>query len=112
MATILPVLLDETGRKRVYSWGPIAGGDACAAINPDSVYPLAGSIQFEGTFGGTITLQGSNNGLNWIDLKDTVGNAISTNARAAFEFSTAMAFLRPNPGAGIGAVVASICMRG
>lgn len=58
--------------------------------------PLAGSIQAIGTFGsGTVALQGSNDGTNWVNLKDLQGTVIGITSAGAAEFSTAMVYIRP-----------------
>lgn len=97
--------------KEIYSWGPFADGDTMTPLAPNGPAVLAGAVQFSGTFGGTVKLQGSNDGTNWVDLKDTAGNTISTAAAAGFEFSTGMAAIRPLPGTGVAAVTATVCMR-
>lgn len=80
MAAIAPVIRDVSprGDESVYQvvWGPIAAGDTC---NPVS-YPKLNdvSIQAEGTFGGgTITLGGSNDGVNYEGLRGPDSVAIS-----------------------------------
>jgi hypothetical protein len=58
---------------------------------------LAGSVQFAGTFGGsTVTLQMSNDGTNWVDIKDLQGNTISATATTMFEFTCSAAYIKPN----------------
>lgn len=98
--------------KEIYQWTPMADGDTLLPLITNGPGVLAGSIQFSGTFGGTCKLQGSNDGTNWVDLKDTGGNAISTAAAAAFELSTGMSMVRPTAGTGVASVTATLCMRG
>lgn len=58
---------------------------------------LAGSVQFAGTFGGsTVTLQMSNDGTNWVDIKDLQGITVSATATAMFEFTCSAAYIRPS----------------
>jgi len=58
---------------------------------------LAGSVQFGGTFGGsTVTLQMSNDGTNWVDIKDLQGITISATATTMFEFTCSAAYIKPN----------------
>jgi hypothetical protein len=65
-------------------------------INPGGTEPIAGSMQVIGTFGGgTVKLQGSNNGANWVDLKDSYGTAIGLTSAGGVEFSTSFLYLRP-----------------
>lgn len=57
---------------------------------------LAGCVQVTGTFGsGTFVLQGSNDGTNWVTLKDRGGSNISLTAAGMAEFVTASAYIRP-----------------
>jgi hypothetical protein len=66
------------------------------AIQAGGYLTVIGSIQAVGTFGGgTVKLQGSNDGTNWADLNDTSGTAIGLTADGAAEFSTAMQYIRP-----------------
>lgn len=64
---------------------------------------LAGSVQFAGTFGGaTAKLQMSNDGTNWVDIKDLQGAAISATSTAMFEFTCSAAYIRPSVTGGTG----------
>ena len=65
-------------------------------IVPGGTEPLVGAIQVVGTFGGSsVTLQGSNDKTNWIDIKDRDGTLIATTAAGGAEFSTSYLYLRP-----------------
>lgn len=58
---------------------------------------LAGSVQFAGSFGGaTVTLQMSNDGTNWVTIKDLQGVVISATATAMFEFTCSAAYIKPS----------------
>lgn len=58
--------------------------------------PVAGSIQAVGSFGGgTVALQGSNDGTNWFNLEDVNGTAIGLTADGITEFSTSALHIRP-----------------
>lgn len=57
---------------------------------------LAGAIQVIGTFGSSsITVQGSNDGTNWVTLADRAGTAIAITAAGGAEFSTSFVYIRP-----------------
>ena len=57
---------------------------------------LAGSVQFVGTFGGaTVKLQMSNDGTNWVDIKDLQGTTISATSASMFEFTCSAAYIKP-----------------
>lgn len=63
------------------------------------------TVQFDGTIGagGSITLQGSNDGTNWIALTDPQGNAITKTALPALEVvAENTRFVRPAVTAGDG----------
>lgn len=62
------------------------------------------SVQFFGTFGvgGTIVLEGSNDGTNWETLTDPQGNAISKTAKALEQILEHTRFVRPRVSAGDG----------
>ena len=79
----------------VITWAAMSAGDDGATYEPSADDSLAGSIQFTGGFTGAAVLQGSNDGTNWVTLRDTRGVDISTTSAAAFEFSSAMRYLRP-----------------
>ena len=81
MASITPVVDDtvaDDGSVLKITW------ETLTTTNADGV-PVAiakfgdKTVTFTGTFGvgGTVKLQGTNDGTNWIDLADPQGNAIS-----------------------------------
>lgn len=64
---------------------------------------LAGCVQVIGTFGGaTVTLKGSNDGTNWVTLKDLQGNDVSFTATGMVEFTTSAAYIRADAAGGTG----------
>lgn len=69
---------------------------APSQITAGGTQPALGFIQAVGTFGGgTVKLQGSNDGSNWIDLEDPQGDAIAITADGGSEFSTSAVYIRP-----------------
>ncbi len=103
-----------TGEASVIAWPTLANGDFGAAVQ----YAGMGdrSIQFHGTFGtgGTVVLQGSNDGSNWYTLTDPQGNAISKTAAGLEAVSEATAYVRPYVSAGDGttSITATLFARG
>ena len=95
---------------QVFQWGSIAAGDTCAPLEIGNQWPLLANVQFTGTFGGPVTFEGSNDGTNFAGIQSG-GAVISATAADAFDFSSAMRMFRPNPGAGVGSVTVTICMR-
>lgn len=90
-------------------------------LNTDDGTPFEGpgsndrSIQFTGTFGagGTIILEGSNDGTNWFTLTDPQGNNISVTAARIEQISELTRFVRPRVTAGDGTtnLVATMLVR-
>jgi hypothetical protein len=75
---------------------------------------LAGSVQVTGTFGSaTIALQVSNDGTNFVTLKDGSGVAITFTAAGMAEFSTAARYIKPTSSGGTADnVTVTIVLRG
>jgi hypothetical protein len=96
MATIIPTTVEDQVRAAAYRWTDYSTADTSTPIKVQNMQGLAGSVQVTGTFGGaTITLQGSNDGTNFVTLKDSAGTAISVTAAGMAEFSTAALYLKP-----------------
>lgn len=67
-----------------------------AVIQAGGQLPVAGCIQAIGTFGGgTVVLQGSNDNINWVTIKDLTGVDVSLTSAGGAEFSTSFIYLRP-----------------
>lgn len=99
MATVSPTFnsLQAQDQDIYYTkWtGAVTGDTIEPRISPAQV-PIAGAVQFTGTFGGaTVKLQVSNDGVTYYDMKDLSGVVISSLAPAFFEFTTAGIYLRP-----------------
>jgi hypothetical protein len=103
MTTITPRLDNTvTGVPRVI-WEEAATGDTMNPLTVTQQYGLAASVQVVGTFGGaTVSLQVSNDGVNWDLARDVLGNAISLTTTGYFEFSLSAAYIRPAISGGSG----------
>lgn len=99
--------------KEIYSWGPFAAGDTFDAVGPNKQDGLASNVQFIGAvYGGTVSFEGSNDGVNFFPLSDPRGNLIqATQGGTAFELSTACAVVRPKVGVGVAGATVILCMR-
>lgn len=88
---------------RVCSWTGLLNGDDGDPLEMPGWADR--SIQFEGTFGagGTIVLEGSNNGTNWHLLTDPQGNDISKTAADLEAVTELTRYVRPRVTAGDGA---------
>ena len=84
------------------SWTGLLNGDDGAPIQYGAFADR--SVQFVGTFGagGTIVLEGSNDGTNYVTLTDPQGNNISKNAASIEMVAEATRFIRPRVTAGDG----------
>lgn len=95
-------------------WGgdtAIANGDTINPDLPSNYEPLAGSVQVTGISAGTVTLAGSNDGTNYVTLKDTAGSDISFTAAGMADFSTSCAYIKPVESSAADAVV-TVTFRG
>lgn len=115
MATVTAALVpDPNGWISRYKWTPLLNTDVGSAVN--SAYFADRSVQVFGTFGGgTIVLQGSNDGgTTYVTLKDPLGNNLSFTT-AGFKMIGDLAHLiRPSVSGGDGTTSLSVwvLMRG
>ena len=115
MATIIPTTVEEQVRAAAYRWTDYSTADTSTPIKVQNMQGLAGSVQVTGTFGSaTITLQASNDGTNYVTLKDSAGGtAISFTAAGMAEFSTAALFIKPTSSGGTADnVTVTVILRG
>jgi hypothetical protein len=97
----------------VITWSGLLNGDSGEPIEmPGSADR---SIQFTGTFssGGTIQIEGSNDGTNYVVLTDPQGNNISKTAAGLEMVSELTRYIRPRVTAGDGStsLVASLLVK-
>lgn len=102
MAERAVVITSPGENSKLAVWTGLLNGDTGQIIS----YPDYGdcTVTFEGTFGagGSITLQGSNDGTNWYPVTDPQANAI-TKTSAAMEVAVdTPVYFRPNVTAGDG----------
>lgn len=113
MATVEWTQDGTVSGKLVATWLNLGASDVGAVVTPQSARPLAGCIQFLGTFStGTVTLQKSNDGTTWYTVKDFGDNNIAATAAAMYEFSTSALYLRVLADANIADVTAIMVLRG
>lgn len=77
------------------TWSLVQGDTAGDAMEcPDTTDAC---VTMTGTFdSGTVVLQGSNDGTNWLSLTDPQGNAISKTSAAIEQISEVPRYLRPS----------------
>lgn len=86
----------------IISWSGLLNGDDGTPIEMPGSSDR--SVHFVGTFGagGTILLEGSNDGVNYVVLTDPQGNAISKTATGLEMITELTRFIRPRVSAGDG----------
>lgn len=103
MAVINPtVSRPHPTNAQIVVWTPLANGDTG---RPLELFDHADyTVQFGGTFGvgGTIVLEGSNDGTTYFTLNDVQAAAISKTAAALEQVAEAPRYVRPNVTAGDG----------
>ena len=111
MATINPSFQRYGEHTVVATWASIAAGDTINPVGPPYADYSDRSVQLEGSFGGTVTMQGSNDGSNYQSITDPQGNAIAKSAGAIEAISEATLWVRPSPGVGVTATNITLVMR-
>lgn len=97
----------------IITWTGLLNTDTGSAIElvdyPDKTVTITGTF---GT-GGTLVMQGSNDGTNWFSLTDPQANAISKTAAAMEAILEAPRYMRPNVTAGDGStsLTVQVCCR-
>lgn len=114
MATIVPSTVEEQIRAAAYRWTDYSTADTATPVKVQNMQGLAGSVQVTGTFGGaTIALQVSNDGTNFVTLKDGTGTNITFTAAGMAEFSTAALYIKPTSSGGTSDdVTVTVVLRG
>lgn len=113
MATIAAVMTNLNNafdKGHLTQWTPLtnAGADVGAAL--EMFGEADRSIQITGTFGvgGTIIIEGSNDGATYATLKDHVGVALSLTAAGIYSVDQIVRYLRPRVSAGDGTTSLSV----
>ena len=113
MATVEWSSSGSVSGKLVVTWAALTANDSGDPVLPQGPRPLAGCIQFSGTFStGTVTFQKSNDGVTWYSVYDLDGVEITATTASIFEFSTAALKLRVLANASITDVDAIMVLRG
>lgn len=114
MATVTPTISSTNPWLTKITWAGMATGDTIVHVDPGRPAALAGSLQVLGDLGGgTLALEGSNDGETFAPLSDLQGDPISLAAAGIAEFSTAVQYIRPVPADGTDDdVTAIIVLRG
>jgi hypothetical protein len=95
-------------------WTPLTANDVGSAEQL-SRFPNK-SVSFVGTFGGTVVLEGSDDGATWFTLVgykpgSTTIVDVSTTANARFDLVNVPLHVRPNAGSGVSSVTVTLTAR-
>jgi len=83
-----------------YTWETLTASDVGAAVPTEGKRDI--NAQVIGTFGGTVTIQGSNDGgTTFTDLHDVNGDLIAITSAAFVQVLEAPELIRPSAGAGV-----------
>lgn len=90
-------LLVNTGKldyRRTVTWKAASAGDNATIPRYAPIFSLVcASIQVVGS--GSAVLQGSNDGVNYVTMKDIAGDDLDIAAGEVVEFSSGVAFIKP-----------------
>lgn len=90
---------DAAVRYLVASWSPLAAGDTGAPVSLSDYADR--SVQVTGTFNGsTVTIQGTNNGIDWNTLNDALGNPLTFTTAGLKSVLENVAQIRPSVAGG------------
>ena len=94
----------------ILTWVALANGDEGVALQmPGSADRTA---QVFGTFGsgGTVRIEGSNNGVNWSPLRDAVYANLDVTAEGVYSIVEVTRYLRPRVTGGDGATALTVAL--
>ena len=96
MATVSPVVNLDIADAPRHIWAELATGDTINALKLMGTGARRASVQISGTFGSaTVKMQTSNDGTNFVDIKDIHNTAVSATAAAIFEITSSAIYIRP-----------------
>jgi hypothetical protein len=101
------------GANALFAWINLAASDDGRAVEYSEFADR--SVQFSGTFGGaSVSLQGSNDGVNWHTLTDTLGAPITKTSAALCAITEMTRYIRPLVAGGNGttAITCTLFMLG
>jgi len=111
MAVIDLDKVQAIGGGAVFLWETVTATDTGEPIEILGHAGLACAVQAIGTFGGTLAIEGSIDGTNYVTLKTTQGDDATLTAAGVLEIATAVRYIRPSAGAGVSDVDVYICIR-
>lgn len=100
MATITCVNTVVASNVRQSFWETITATNSTGELAEFPDFPEK-TVQVTGTFGGTLTMQGSNDGTNFFTLTDVLGNNVAFTAAGAKKIHETPRYVRPSAGVGV-----------
>lgn len=101
MATITMTAARETSHARVYTWETMGNADTGTPLQ--TVGAADKTVTVTGTFGSaTVTIQGSNDGTNYLTLNDQSDNALALTAAGIALIAENPLYIRPVTSGGTG----------
>lgn len=96
------------GQGTVVKWTGLANGDSGAPVENPMFSDR--SVQFGGTFGagGTVVIEGSNDGVTYFGLKDPSSTAISATSAKLNQILEVTRYIRPRVSAGDGTTAITV----
>jgi hypothetical protein len=92
----MPYTIENTDDITQVTWNPITGANAGGAYALKHTGRTSMSVQVIGGTAGSVSLQTSNDGVNWAPLRDRHNAVIAmTSLALVFETSTSAKFIRP-----------------
>jgi len=100
------------GSTVIVQWQSLANGDSGSAIDEKWAQWADRSVQITGTFGagGTILVEGSNDGTNYATLNNAQGSALSLTAAAIKQIAEMTRTTRPRVSAGDGTTALTVTL--
>lgn len=96
MADITPVTNRPVSGVTTATWDSITEADTPLGFKAAGAAFLNANMSVSGTFGGaSVKFQTSNDNLNWYDIENAAGTVVTFTASKAFDFTTAMVYIRP-----------------
>jgi hypothetical protein len=101
-----------TNSLRLGTWQPLANGDTGEPFQQSDWADRC--FQISGTFGagGSISIEGSNDGANWSVLSDMNGNAMTYSSATVKQANEAPMFVRPHVTSGDGTTSLNVTVLG
>jgi hypothetical protein len=96
----------------VFLWEGLSDEDTCIPLKVQGNSGITLAVQLTGTFGGTVTFEGSINGQTWVTLQTLDNEDATASAVGAFGIREGFLYIRPSAGSGVSDVDVFLLVRG